>query len=1330
MKTRILSILLVLAMFLGMIPVQAFAQSNVVKISSASELPAVLEVGTTYELTADIQMASGQQIETLAGVLDGKGHTITLNGKPLAKTVIGTVQNLGVLGTASETGIFGSIAVKLSGTIQNCYSLANLSSSGWDDVGGLVGTLSGGIIINSYFAGSNTAMFADGLVGYADIAGAVISNSCYNSGYSAIGMGANKVTQTNVLKKDNNAMKLAGAVDVLNTDINATGFYWKLSDNGDFPILVEGTFVDTVDKSGLETTINNAKALIEDSYTSATWADLETALSEAEAILVKEDASKSEVNTATTNLENAIGALEKKKVTEPVAAPADESKIVHIKNQIQLENIGSGDESKYYILDNDISLDNWYMSFSEFKGVLDGKGHTIAYNSSYTALFETLGANGVVQNVHFTGSLRNAAEYGAVAREVKGSIVNCYSEISGEMASGVAKRLKGGMISNCYSVSTAKNGVVLGNAGEDYTGTLKNVYWQEDLKQTADLSKLTTDNAVALRYSAMTTLDFVETLNKNKGQYGVSWGQNSNGYPYFGENQTFIPGTVDLPETEGVEIAFAPNGGTATKVENQELVVDKNKANLTGYVGKFSLVDYTVPEGAKVVWDCVQQTPEGTAAINRENSMYAEDAGEFYTYKEGTVVVTATLEDANGNKTVLAATKVDTFSAEIEAIKLYVADFDGKNAVVVTDGKATVNGSADKKIVIEAKYKDSNVYQTVSSSSFDFKMEAADGVVKHSENSSSFRFNKPGTATMTVTYKNNDKVTASVEVTSTYVAATSVAPGINGTYVLHQRDGNGSNSAPFVTIYANPAIVTPSNASNASDFTITSSDKTIAEYIKSMANGFVPYKAGTVTFTATIDDNGNKISGNSTVTFEYLNPLKSVSVEKSEITMKNGETVSAGLVFEGTSDTLKYVSETSMIWTYDKAGIVTVVREGGKWYNDGTLENTGYFLSDKYHIKALSEGTVTITGTPVDNTAGAKPVTMKVTVEKSDLPIADINKIISEGIAVSTDFMLNQINDGLTYGYEWNVITLLRADKEVDQKLLDQYYASVVEEIKTWDGTEKPTDIERVALAFAAMGKDITDVEGINLAETIYNSEKLTDGSNELAFALLTLDALDTEIPSDAKWNRNKMIKELLKFQNEEGFFGLTDNKTASLDMTCMCLQALAPYRGEQLVDEAIEKGLAYLKKQISGNYDFGANSNSTAQVLLTLAVLGVDVTDSTNGFGTAYDNIITRLEDYRTADGFAFTLGGKTNAMATYQVMQAFDAYRKAQDEGISYWDFTEKSGEKYDDKVSVDKNETNTDSSNEKNPETGDVNNMMLWLILMAVAVIGVVAVRRKEN
>lgn len=130
LKKRILSFLLCAIMTISSIPVLPAYAADTVTIGSAAELPTELEAGKTYELTADITLSENQQISTLAGVLDGKGHTITLNGKPLADDVSGTIQNLGVKGNISVSGVDGSMATTLSGTIQNCYSTVLI---GYDD---------------------------------------------------------------------------------------------------------------------------------------------------------------------------------------------------------------------------------------------------------------------------------------------------------------------------------------------------------------------------------------------------------------------------------------------------------------------------------------------------------------------------------------------------------------------------------------------------------------------------------------------------------------------------------------------------------------------------------------------------------------------------------------------------------------------------------------------------------------------------------------------------------------------------------------------------------------------------------------------------------------------------------------------------------------------------------------------------------------------------------------------------------------------------------------------------------------------------------------------
>ncbi len=73
------------------------------------------------------------------------------------------------------------------------------------------------------------------------------------------------------------------------------------------------------------------------------------------------------------------------------------------------------------------------------------------------------------------------------------------------------------------------------------------------------------------------------------------------------------------------------------------------------------------------------------------------------------------------------------------------------------------------------------------------------------------------------------------------------------------------------------------------------------------------------------------------------------------------------------------------------------------------------------------------------------------------------------------------------------------------------------------------------------------------------NSERIGEGGNEPMWALLALDSRDYTEPAGALWTRDKLATELiLQYQNPEGGFGLTDNVTASVDMTAMAVQALA----------------------------------------------------------------------------------------------------------------------------------------------------------------------------
>ena len=160
------------------------------------------------------------------------------------------------------------------------------------------------------------------------------------------------------------------------------------------------------------------------------------------------------------------------------------------------------------------------------------------------------------------------------------------------------------------------------------------------------------------------------------------------------------------------------------------------------------------------------------------------------------------------------------------------------------------------------------------------------------------------------------------------------------------------------------------------------------------------------------------------------------------------------------------------------------------------------------------------TGTPVDQTNSPEPVKIRLTVTKGDGQDTDNKKLASEDVEKAVSYLTDLHQEkGYQYGDEWVVYALLRSGQTIDQDKLNAYYESVCATVKGWSADQKPTDIERVSLALTAMGKDITNVDGVNLAAMIYNSEKLKNGSNELIYALIALDAADIQIPGNAKWN-------------------------------------------------------------------------------------------------------------------------------------------------------------------------------------------------------------------
>ena len=230
----------------------------------------------------------------------------------------------------------------------------------------------------------------------------------------------------------------------------------------------------------------------------------------------------------------------------------------------------------------------------------------------------------------------------------------------------------------------------------------------------------------------------------------------------------------------------------------------------------------------------------------------------------------------------------------------------------------------------------------------------------------------------------------------------------------------------------------------------------------------------------------------------------------------------------------------------------------------------------------------------------------------------------------------------------------------------------------------KATEYHRIALTAAALGGDPAafgakpDGTAIDLvAEGTYNWQGEEDlggqGLNGWIFALLTMDAVGSEVPADARYSRQDMLEAIVSAQLPDGGFSLGGG-AMDVDITAMALQALAPYREQypEVIDAALN-ALSAAQTVTGGFESWGAQSSeSCAQVILALTALNIDPT-ADERFQKNQRNVVVALMDFRLSDGgFAHEKDGPLDAMACEQAMQALTAMELRQQGEGRFFDLT----------------------------------------------------------
>lgn len=998
-------------------------------------------------------------------------------------------------------------------------------------------------------------------------------------------------------------------------------------------------------------------------------------------------------------------------VSSPVA-PTSENEIIKIKSVDDLKKIDFSNTKAYYVLENDIELGKRYYPKDEnFKAVFDGKGHTIDFGQMRPAqyLFKGIDPEGIIQNVRFAGKVGKTdySHHGPCGKSVKGSIINCVTEVEGDFCNGFTESLDGGVVSNCLSLLAGGGTVIT----DKYTaGTVKNTYWKKGLKPSSSVPQAAMIDCGEKTEEELKSAEFLALLNKNKGQYGSEWVAGSNGYPVLNPNTPVVESVDKAPLENAIKEAeklvknhydteswkklqdvlaaakevLKKDGVKEAEITEEAKKVDEAVKALVKvpYVyfkydnGKVQEMDdqdtFTLSalDAGTFVLEGTDKTPDWDcfSNIGYVNKHYwISGSGRYQPYD--VQKVDATVTNKKNSSEVLKKFHINNVSSNVEELKVFVGEQE-----ISVDKPYEVSGS--DFITVNVKGKVNGEWVSIpSSTALQYDKIGGNGTIR---NGGTFQVENNSEATFEVVLVEN-KMKATFRAISKKVPLKSFQVTVPKVWYIHEWNGLG-NYYVGVRQGDNTAkefqcSFVPENAGN-KKLNWRALTPEVAEYMEAFHNGIIPKKAGIAKFEVSSEDNP-ALKQEVSIEFKYKNPLKSATI-KDEVVLEEGKDVNLEI-----NTNPQDASEQRFDWSYSKEGIVKI----------GDLVNTDpeSVLTPKWTthtLTALKAGEVTVTGVPFDQTAGCKPIqfTVKVTKDGVAPENKDYLKLAKEDIQHGVKGL--QAQKQQSYGDEWAIFTTLRAGANVSQENLDKYYENIKSVLKDEKKVKRmrATDYARVIITLEAMGKDPADVGGTNLLEKLYNNKSIEkDTSNCAIWALIGLDGWKSEIPSDALWTREKLINKILTFQTKDGGFGLIDDKTSSIDMTGMALQSLAPYYNDSKypsVKKAVDKSLEYLKgqkTQNAGYTDAGTeNSCSTAQVLTAVTALKIDPVKTENGFTSGNKNMITNLDSYKAESGFGWQDNKKENGMATQQATYALVAYERMAENRAGLYDLTDTQTEK----------------------------------------------------
>lgn len=281
--------------------------------------------------------------------------------------------------------------------------------------------------------------------------------------------------------------------------------------------------------------------------------------------------------------------------------------------------------------------------------------------------------------------------------------------------------------------------------------------------------------------------------------------------------------------------------------------------------------------------------------------------------------------------------------------------------------------------------------------------------------------------------------------------------------------------------------------------------------------------------------------------------------------------------------------------------------------------------------------------------------------EKTNKDIQAINKLVTKDLTALKKIIKDN-NLLSSYGTEPYVWAYAKAGGKVPTAYRDDIAKELADEDTNLNTTN---EMAKVVIALSVAGFDATDLDGKNLVEMLAQREDLltTHSVMTQAYVLNALNLAEYDADQQLK---EKLVTSILDKQMTSGGWGFFGD-TPSADVTGMVLDALAPYKSDETVNDAAQQAIDYLANDFDGTgwfYDKwsgGYTSEAISQVIVGLSSYGVNPTEAPfiddKGKG-----LLSYLLDFRTDNSmYKHTLDadGPDIGFATSQAFLALAYYQ-----------------------------------------------------------------------